>query len=161
MSHIRIGIGFRIRNAIQIPPVEAFGVSLSAQLLQDRAVWNSRAYQFERPEFSRIIGIAVVAHHDIRLKPTNARRGATGLHDAQTVAVLVMFTLEFESHLALGLGNSDSRSTLARRVMRTHVCARNFGHLYRYEEIEVVGFPNVSWLHVRSRLVHEFLCFAP
>jgi hypothetical protein len=39
-THIRIGIGFGIRNAVQIPPVEAFGVSFSEQLLQDRAVWN-------------------------------------------------------------------------------------------------------------------------
>ncbi len=83
----------------------------------------------------------------------------------QTVAVLVMCALEFENQLALGLGNSDSSSTLAQEVMRTHVCARNFGHLYRFEEIEVVGFPNVSGfnggLHVQSCLVHELLCFVP
>jgi hypothetical protein len=58
---------------------------------------------------------------------------------------------------ALGLGNSDSSSTLAQEVMRTR--ARNFGHLFLFEEIEVVGFPNVSGLHVRSCLVHELLCF--
>ncbi len=52
--------------------------------------------------------------------------------------------LEFENQLALGLGNSDSSSTLAQEVMLTHVCAQNFGHNYRLEEIEVVGFPNVS-----------------
>jgi hypothetical protein len=39
-THIRIGIGVGIRNAVQIPLVEAFVVSFSAQLLQDRAVWN-------------------------------------------------------------------------------------------------------------------------
>ena len=83
------------------------------------------------------------------------------MHDTQTVAVLVMCALEFENQLALGLGNSDSSSTLAQEVMRTHVCARNFGLLYRFEEIEVVGFPNVSSWHVRSRLVHELLCFVP
>ncbi len=83
------------------------------------------------------------------------------MHDTQTMAVLVMCALEFENQLALGLGNSDSSSALAQEVMRTHVCARNFGHHYRFEEIEVVGFPNVSGLHVRSRLVHELLCFVP
>jgi hypothetical protein len=83
------------------------------------------------------------------------------MHDTQTVAVLVMCALEFENQAALGLGNSDSSSTLAQEVMRTHVCARNFGHLYRFEEIEVVGSPNVSRLHVQSCLVHELLCFVP
>jgi hypothetical protein len=83
------------------------------------------------------------------------------MHDMQTVAVLVMCALEFENQLALGLGNSDSSSTMAQEVMLTHVCARNFGHHYRFEEIEVVGFPNVSGLHVRSCLVHELLCFVP
>ncbi len=83
------------------------------------------------------------------------------MHDTQTVAVLVMCALEFENQLALGLDNSDSCSTLAQEVMRTHVCARNFGHHYQFKEIEVVGFPNVSGLHVRSRLVHELLCFVP
>ncbi len=83
------------------------------------------------------------------------------MHDTQTVAVLVMCALEFENQVALGLGNSDSRSTLAQEVMRTHVCARNFGHHYRFEEIEVVCFPNVSGSHERSRLVHELLCFVP
>jgi hypothetical protein len=83
------------------------------------------------------------------------------MHDKQTVAVLVMCALEFEYQLALGLGNSDSNSTLAQVVLQTHVCGRNFGHLYRFEEIEVVGFPNVSGLHVRSCLVHELLCFLP
>ncbi len=39
-TRTRIGIGVGIRNAVHIPPVEAFGVSFSAQLLQDRAVWN-------------------------------------------------------------------------------------------------------------------------
>ncbi len=61
----------------------------------------------------------------------------------------------------LGLGNSDSRSTLAQKVMQTHVCARNFGDHYCLEEIEVVCFPNVSGLHVLSCLVHENLCFVP
>ncbi len=70
------------------------------------------------------------------------------MHDTQTVAVLVMCALEFEYQLALGLGNSDSSSTLAQEVMPTHACAQNFGHHYRLEEIEVVGFPNVSRLHV-------------
>ncbi len=37
-THIRIGIGDGIRNAIQIPQEEAFCISFSAQLLQDR--WN-------------------------------------------------------------------------------------------------------------------------
>ncbi len=85
------------------------------------------------------------------------------MHDTQTVTVLVMCALEFENQIALGLGNSDSRSTLAQEVMRTHVCARDFGLLYRFEEIEVVGFPNlnVSGWHVRFRLVHELLCFVP
>jgi hypothetical protein len=83
------------------------------------------------------------------------------MHDTQTVAVLVMCALEFENQLALGLGNSESRSTLAQEVMQTHVCARNFGLHYRFEEIEVVGFPNVSGLHERSRLVHELLRFVP
>ncbi len=83
------------------------------------------------------------------------------MHDTQTVAVLVMCALEFENQLALGLSNSDSSSTLAQEVMQTHVCARNFGHRYRFEEIEVVCFPNVSGLHVQSRLVHELLCFVP
>jgi hypothetical protein len=40
-----------------------------------------------------------------------------------------------------------------------------FGHLYRLEEVEdqleVVGFPSVSGLHVLSCLVHELLCFVP
>jgi hypothetical protein len=63
--------------------------------------------------------------------------------------------------LALGLGNSESSSKLAQEVVRTHVCARNFGHHYRFEEIEVVGFPNVSGFHVLSCLVHEILCFVP
>jgi hypothetical protein len=58
------------------------------------------------------------------------------------------------------LSNSDSSSTLAQEVMRTHVCAQNFGHHYQFEEIEVIGFPNVSGLHVRSCL-HESLCFVP
>ncbi len=108
-----------------------------------------------------MIGIAVVSH--IRLKPTNARRRGSSMHDTQTVAVLVICALEFESQLALGLGNSDSSSTLAQEVMRTHVCARNFGRLYRFKEIEVVGFPNhdVSRLHVRSCLVHKLLSFVP
>ncbi len=97
----------------------------------------------------------------MRLESTNARRGGSGMHDTQTVAVLVMCALEFENQLALGLGNSDSISTLAQEVMRTHVCARNFGYLYRFEEIKVVGSPNVSGLHVLSCLVHELLCFAP
>ncbi len=66
------------------------------------------------------------------------------MHDTQTVAVLVMCAFEFENQLALGLGNSDSSSTLAQEVMLTHVGARNFGHHYRFKEIEVVGFPNVS-----------------
>jgi hypothetical protein len=88
--------------------------------------------------------VAVAASGCTELNPTNARRGGSGMHDTQTVAVLVMCALEFENQLALGLGNSDSRSTLAQEVMRTHVCARNFGLLYRFEEIEVVGFPNVS-----------------
>ncbi len=43
------------------------------------------------------------------------------MHDTQTVAVLVMCALDFENQLALGLGNSDSRSTLAQEVMLTHV----------------------------------------
>jgi hypothetical protein len=83
------------------------------------------------------------------------------MHDKQTVAVLVMCALEFENQFALGLGNSDSSSTLAQEVMLTHVCARNFGHYYWFEEIEVAGFPNVSGLHVRSCLVHELFCFVP
>jgi hypothetical protein len=83
------------------------------------------------------------------------------MHATQTVAVLVMCAVEFEYQLALGLGNSDSSSTLAQEVMRTHVRTRNFGHLYRSEEIEVVCFPNVSVLHVRSCLVQELLCFVP
>ncbi len=67
------------------------------------------------------------------------------MHDTQTVAVLVMCALEFEYQLALGLGNSNSSSTLAQEVIiQTYVCARNFGHHYRFEEIEVVCFPNVS-----------------
>ncbi len=82
------------------------------------------------------------------------------MHYSQTVAVLVMCALKFEHQLALGLGNFDSRSTLAQEVMWTHVCARNFEHLW-FEKIEVVGFPNVSGLHVRSCLVHEWLCFVP
>ncbi len=41
------------------------------------------------------------------------------MHDMQTVAVLVMFALEFKYQLALGRGNSDSRSTLAQEVMWT------------------------------------------
>jgi hypothetical protein len=68
------------------------------------------------------------------------------MHDKHTVAVLVMCALEFEYQLALGLGNSDSSSTLAQEVMQTHVCARTFEHHYRFEEIEVVCFPNV--LHI-------------
>ncbi len=56
------------------------------------------------------------------------------MHDKQTVAVLVMYALEFEYQLALG--HSDSNSTLAQDVMQTHVCAQNFGHLYRFEEID-------------------------
>ncbi len=83
------------------------------------------------------------------------------MHDTQTVAVLVMCALEFEYQLALGLGNSESSSTLAQGIMRTHVCARTFGHPNRFEEIEVVGFPNVSGFHVLSCLVHEILCFVP
>jgi hypothetical protein len=83
------------------------------------------------------------------------------MYDTQTVAVLVMHTLEFEYQLALGLGNSDSSSTLAQEVMQTHVFERNFGHYCRLEEIEVVGVPNVSGLHVLSCLMHEFLCFVP
>ncbi len=83
------------------------------------------------------------------------------MHYSQTVAVLVMCALKFEHQLALGLGNSDFRSTLAQEVMLTHVCARNFEHLYLFGEIEVVGFPNVSGLHVRSCLVHEWLCVVP
>ncbi len=83
------------------------------------------------------------------------------MHHTQTVDVLVMCALEFEYQLALGLGNSDSSSTLAQEVLRTHVCARNFRHLYLFKEIEVVGFPNVSGLHVLSCLVHELLCFVP
>ncbi len=70
------------------------------------------------------------------------------MHDTQTVAFLVMWALECEYQLALGLGNSDSSSTMAQEVILTHVCARNFGHLYRFEETEVIGFPNVSGLHV-------------
>ncbi len=70
------------------------------------------------------------------------------MHDMQTVAVLVMCALEFENQLALGLGNSDSSSTLAQEIMQTHLCARNFGHHYWFEETEVVGFPKVSRLHV-------------
>jgi hypothetical protein len=83
------------------------------------------------------------------------------MHDTQTVSVLVICALEFEYHLALGLGNSDSSFTLAQEVMLTHVCARNFGHNYWFEEIEVVSCPTVSGLHVRSCLVHEILCFVP
>jgi hypothetical protein len=83
------------------------------------------------------------------------------MHDTQTMAVLLMCALEFEYQLALGLGNSDSSSTLAQEIMRIHVCARNFGHHYRFEEIEVVNFPNVSGLQVRSCLVHALLCFVP
>jgi hypothetical protein len=63
------------------------------------------------------------------------------MHDTQTVAVLVMCALEFENQLALGLGISDSSSTLAQEVIQTHASARNFGHLYRFEEIEVAAFP--------------------
>ncbi len=57
-----------------------------------------------------------------------------------------MCALDFEYQLALGLGNSDSSSTLAQEVMQTHVCTRNFGHNYRLEEIlvEAADFPNVS-----------------
>jgi hypothetical protein len=77
------------------------------------------------------------------------------------MAALVMCALEFENQLALGLGNSDSSSTLAQEVMQTHLCARNFGHHNRFKEIEVVCFPNVSGLHVKSCLVHELLCFVP
>ncbi len=83
------------------------------------------------------------------------------MHDTQTVAVFVMCAFEFEYQLVLGLGNSDSSSTLAQEVMLTHVFARNFGHLYQFKEIEVVGFPNVFGLHVLSCLVHELLCFVP
>jgi hypothetical protein len=79
------------------------------------------------------------------------------MHYTQMVAVLVMCALEFEYQLAFGLINSDSSSTLAQNVMLTHVSAQNFGHLYRFEEIEVVCFPNVSGLHVQSCLVHELL----
>ncbi len=63
------------------------------------------------------------------------------MHDTQTVAVRA---LEFEYQLALGLGYSDSSSTLAQEVMQTNVCARNFGHHYWLEEKEVTGFPNLS-----------------
>ncbi len=70
------------------------------------------------------------------------------MHDMQTVAVLVICALEFEYQLALGIGNSDSISTLAQEGLRTHVCARNFGHLLWFEENKVVGFRIVSGLHV-------------
>ncbi len=43
------------------------------------------------------------------------------MHDTQMVAVLGMCALEFENQLALGLGNSDSSSTLAQEVMQTHM----------------------------------------
>jgi hypothetical protein len=66
------------------------------------------------------------------------------MQDMQVVAILVMCALEFEYQLALGLCNSDSSSTLAQEVMQTHVCAQNFGYLHWFEEIEVIGFPNVS-----------------
>jgi hypothetical protein len=39
-TRIRIGTGVGIRNTVHFPPKEAFSVSFSAQLLQDRAVWN-------------------------------------------------------------------------------------------------------------------------
>jgi hypothetical protein len=44
--------------------------------------------------------------------------------DTQTMAVLVMCALEVKNQLVLGLGNSNSSSTLAQEVMLTHVCAR-------------------------------------
>ncbi len=62
------------------------------------------------------------------------------MHDTQQVAVPVKCALEFEYQLALGLGDSDTSSTLAQEVMLTHVCALNFGHIYLFEEIEVIGF---------------------
>jgi hypothetical protein len=85
------------------------------------------------------------------------------MHGMQMVAVVVMCALEFEYPLALGLGNSDSSSTLAQVVMQTHVCAQNFGHHYRLKANEVVCFqvPKVSGLHVLSCLVHEILCCVP
>jgi hypothetical protein len=83
------------------------------------------------------------------------------MQDTQTGAVLVMCALEFEYQLVLGLCISDSSSKLAQEVMQTHACARNFGHHYRLEEIEVVGFPKVSGLHVLSCLVREIFCFVP
>ncbi len=42
------------------------------------------------------------------------------MHDTQTVAVLVLCALEFENQLVLGLGNSDSSSTLAQEDMYVH-----------------------------------------
>ncbi len=57
------------------------------------------------------------------------------------MAGFVMHAIEFEYQLALGLGNSDSSSTLAQEVMQTHVFERSFGHYCRLEEIEVVAFP--------------------
>ncbi len=43
--------------------------------------------------------------------------------DTEEMAVLVMLALEFENQLALGLGYSDSSSTLAQAVVRTDPCA--------------------------------------
>ncbi len=83
------------------------------------------------------------------------------MHDTQTVAVLVMCALESEYQIVLSPGNLDSSSTLAHEVMLTHLCARNFGHHYWLEEIEVVSFSNVSRLHLLSCLVHKFLCLLP
>jgi hypothetical protein len=50
------------------------------------------------------------------------------MHDMQTVAVLVMCALEFENQLALGLGTSDSSSTLTQEVMR---------HIYVHKTLDI------------------------
>jgi hypothetical protein len=92
-TNIGIGIGVRTQNTIQIQPVEAFSVSFSEQLQQGRDVWNLLEYKIEGLKLCRIIRIAVVAHK--LLKTTNARRCGAGMHDTQTVAVLVMYALEF------------------------------------------------------------------
>ncbi len=53
-----------------------------------------------------------------------------------------MCALEFEYQLVLGLGNSDSSSTLAKEIMLTHECApQNFGVHFQLEEMEDVAFP--------------------
>jgi hypothetical protein len=161
-TRISIGIRVGIRNTVQILPIEAFCVSFLHNSCKTGLYGIFEHIKSKAWNFAESLESLLSLIYDL-IPPT------PGAEDHAPAACMIRRLWLFLSCVPL---NSSIRLRLVlvilipdppwqKEVMLTHVCARNFGHFYRFEEIYVVGFPNVSRLHVRSCLVHELLCVVP